>query len=55
MDSNNEANKPIQTFIDFDKPRWPVQERFPLNLKTQAIAVQSVVYPDIEASTSRTV
>lgn len=51
MDSNGETNKPIQTFIDFDSPRWPEQKLFPLNIKSQDRAVQQVVYPDIEHST----
>lgn len=51
MQSNNETSQVIQTFIDFDKAKWPDQKEFPLNIKAQSTTVKSIVYPDIEEST----
>ncbi|WP_113651989.1 hypothetical protein [Pedobacter namyangjuensis] len=48
---NNESNKVIQTFIDFDKDKWPDQILFPLIIKAQSTTLQSIVDPVIEEST----
>jgi len=40
----------VQFIMDFDKPKWPDQDLFPLNLKAYFRTVGSVIYSDIEKS-----
>ncbi|RBQ07808.1 hypothetical protein DRW42_09390 [Pedobacter miscanthi] len=40
----------LQFTMDFDKPKWPDQDVFPLNLKSPSRTVRNVIYPDIEDS-----
>lgn len=41
---------PEQTALNFDEPKWPEQEGYPLNLKSLGRNVQSVIYGDIDKS-----
>jgi superfamily II DNA or RNA helicase/HKD family nuclease len=41
----------LQTSLDFESPRWPDHNSFPLNKKTGRNTVEDVIYHDIELST----
>jgi phosphatidylserine/phosphatidylglycerophosphate/cardiolipin synthase-like enzyme len=49
MRSNKDDNI-IRISMDFDKPMWPDQSLFPLNIKSPYRTVQDIVYRDIENS-----
>ena len=45
-------NNKDQVLMDFDTHIWPIQEEFPINIKSDKRTVQKILYKDIEESTA---
>lgn len=50
MSKKSDISNDYQTLLDFDKFRWPENEKFPLNQKGIKRSVESIVYQDIDNS-----
>lgn len=48
--SKKDSNNTNQIIFDFEKVRWPENEKFPLNQKNRGRSVEAIVYNDIKNS-----
>ncbi len=50
MENEKQILNGFQAIIDFESVRWPDQNLFPLNIKSDSRNVQNIIYKDIENS-----